>query len=482
MLDSLLHRLSDELNPDTAPVISDAAPAVLSFRAFIERINPRYVFYDHVIDLIDALQRVADGEILNLMVFMPPRHGKSELVSRMFTAYLLYTQPEKWVAISSYAAELAYTFSRNARDNYRTAGGAVKEDAGAIKHWETGSGGGLWATGVGGPATGKGFHYGIIDDPVKNAEEAASRIIRNKHWDWWNSTWLTRQEPGAARIVVQTRWHEDDLSGRILDQLEDDPEPWHVVNMPAIKETDPRSFPECCTVIDDRREAGAALCPPRYDLDALSKIKRKDPYFWSALYQQNPSPIEGALWQRQWFVDTAFDVAPKGLRDVARDWDTAYTDDEKNSATAFVEAGQDAEGTIYVTDLDWRWLETPDAESWMLALGGAHYIERKASGKSIAQTLKRRGIAAVEVSVPGGGDKIARTSLAAPMAEAGKVRIARHLLPKLLDDEKQGILKFPNGSHNDLNDALVQAIHRLTMRAGRNTKKATSSNTTPYGY
>jgi predicted phage terminase large subunit-like protein len=421
-------------------------------------VNPRYQFYDHTAPLIEALEAVRRREVQNLMLFMPPRHGKTELVSRLFPAYLLYTDPSQWVAISSYAAELAYTLSRNARDNYRTAGGAIKEDAGAVKHWETGGGGGLWATGVGGPATGKGFDVGIIDDPVKNSEEASSRIIRAKHWDWWNSTWLTRREPGAARIVVQTRWHEDDLSGRILDQLDEEPEPWTVLNMPAIREESQRVFPACCTVIPDNRPAGAPLCPERYDLEALASIRAKSPYFWSALYQQNPSPIEGALWRRVWFEEHAVHGDLPALGAVGFDWDTAYSTGAQNSATAYVKSGVARDGTIYILDAGFRWVETPAAESWMIELGGPHFIEGKASGKGLVQRLRLAGRTVVEVQVD--GDKIKRVQDVLPEVQAGRVRVAGHVLALLLDDEKQGILKFPNGSHDDLNDALVQAIRR----------------------
>ncbi len=114
----------------------------LSFSDFVAVANKRYKWYSHVEKLAEILERVEQGEIKRLMVFMPPRHGKSELVSRLFSAYYLYKNPEKWVGINSYAAELAYTFSRNARDNYRTIGGILKDDAAAVKQWETGQGGG----------------------------------------------------------------------------------------------------------------------------------------------------------------------------------------------------------------------------------------------------------------------------------------------------------------------------------------------------
>ena len=159
------------------------------------------------------------AKIKRLMIFMPPRHGKSELCSRLFSAYFLYRYPQRWVAVTSYAADLAYTLSRAAQENYREAGGSVKGSASAVKHWETGKGGGFWAAGVGGPATGKGWHLGDRRRSLKNAQEAASEVVRNGQKEWYGSTWYTREEPwsdtdpNGLLIIIQTRWHEDDLAG-----------------------------------------------------------------------------------------------------------------------------------------------------------------------------------------------------------------------------------------------------------------------------
>jgi hypothetical protein len=129
-----------------------------SFRAFVDHVYPRFKWYRHCRVLADVLQRVADGEIKRLMIFMPPRHGKSLLTSRLFAAYWLYRYPEQWVGLNSYGADLAFTLSRSARDNFAAAGGAFSESASAVNHWETSAGGGMWAAGVGGPISGKGFN------------------------------------------------------------------------------------------------------------------------------------------------------------------------------------------------------------------------------------------------------------------------------------------------------------------------------------
>ena len=442
-----------------------------SFRAFIERVNPRYVFYPYAEVIVDALQRVADGELRRLMIFCPPRLGKSEIASRLFPAYYLLRYPERFFGMASYGADLAYGFSRNARAYYEAGGGTLAADASAVKFWATSEGGGLWAVGAGGPATGRGGHILSVDDPLKDAEQALSPKIRAKQQDWWTSTWSTREEPGGAMIVTLTRWHEDDLAGWLLAQEQatidegEEPERWHVISMEGLRTGDPPIFPTSCTTWEDTRAIGEPLCPERVPAAKMQRIKKQSAYWFAALYQQRPSPQEGGLWKRAWFEreDATFDVEPEGLGAVGFDWDTAYTADERNAACAYVKTGVDAEGNVYVLDLDFRWIEFPEQVTWMKALVGPHYIEAKATGKSAKQTLSRDGVVAVEVPVEG-GDKEARTILVSPVAEAGKLRVKRSLLPRLLDDDRQGILTFPNSSHADLNDALVQAINRHTKK------------------
>lgn len=455
------------LRPKKRAKIEEVRP--LSLVEFVDSIsNGKYIWYDHCLEKASVLQRVADGELKRVMFFEPPRHGKSELVSRYFPAYLLHRFPERYTAVSSYSADLAYTFSRAARDRYLEAGGQAKDDSFSVKQWETGKGGGLWATGIGGPATGKGFHFGIIDDPIKNAQDAASNVIRERQWEWFQSVWTTREEPGGAQIITLTRWNEDDIAGRIIkeqmvEDLDDsDKEVWYVVSFEAIKTDTPPKFPSHWIIHSDNRLTGEPLCPERYDLSRLEKMRRRlGGYFFGALFQQNPKLPSGNLWKRHWFRTFSPSQLPETLYQIGYDWDTAYTDDEKNAATAYVKMAKDSVGNIYLLDLGFRWVEFPDMVGWMKSISGAHYIERKASGKSAAQSLKQSGIYAVEVDVMGGLDKYARASLVTHVVESGKVLIAEHLLSTLLDDEKQGILGFPNGSHADLNDAFVQALNRL---------------------
>jgi hypothetical protein len=281
-----------------------------SFRAFVDHVYPRYRWYRHCVILADILQRVADGKIKRLMIFMPPRHGKSLLTSRLFTAYWLYRFPGQWVGVNSYGADLAFTLSRSARENFVAAGGKISEVASAVNHWETEDGGGLWAAGVGGPIAGKGFNLGVIDDPLKNSEDAASEVIREKHKEWYGGTFYPREEPNddgdpdGAIVIIQTRWHEDDLSGWLLSEegSDDGPEGWHIACFDAIHEGSLPEFPPTCTVEYDWREPGEALCPERRPLEKLERIRRTiGQYHWGALFQQRPVPRSGGMFKTSWF-------------------------------------------------------------------------------------------------------------------------------------------------------------------------------------
>jgi predicted phage terminase large subunit-like protein len=437
-----------------------------SFSDFLTDHAPYIVQYDHIAALVAVLQRVADGELKRLMVFMPPRHGKSEIVSRWFPAYLLYRSPEKWVAITSYSASLAYTLSRNARDNYRRSGGQVKEDAAGVEQWETGRGGGLWAAGVGGPATGKGFHVGIIDDPLKNAEEAASATIREKHKDWWRSTWYTRQEPDAALVNVQTRWNEDDLCGFLLAGEDDEPEGWHVVNMPAIAEAEREGFPPSVTLEPDERDAGEALFPARFPLDKLETIRRKvGTYFWNALYQQRPAPRDGEYFKREWFE--VVERAPADAQRV-RWWDKAATQGGGDwTVGALVGL---ARGQWYIEDVirgQWGSYDRDEVIKQTAASDAALYQNRVhiwteqepgSSGKDVAAAFVRM-LAGYPVSTePTTKNKEMIADPFASQCEAGNVKLVQGAWMREWIDE---MLNFPNGAHDDQVDATARAFLKL---------------------
>jgi hypothetical protein len=214
----------------------------------------------HHQQIAESLEAVERGEIKRLMVFAPPRHTKSELCSRRFPAWYLGKNPDKQIIASTYNQDLASDFGRDVRgiiasDEYKNVFNDVslKEDSKAANRFHTNSGGIYVSVGVGGPITGRGAHIALIDDPIKNREDADSEIYRERVWKWYTSTLYTRLMPGGAIIVILTRWHEDDLAGRLLERQETG-DKWDVISLKA-------------------RDNGKALWPAWYNTEALSQIE-----------------------------------------------------------------------------------------------------------------------------------------------------------------------------------------------------------------
>jgi predicted phage terminase large subunit-like protein len=326
----------------------------LLFRDFIRSAFPTFQFHRLSELLIDLLQQVADGQLTRLIVCCPPRHGKSQLVSRLFPAYWVSRHPELFCAIASYSGELAYAHSREARHYYRLTGHALSKDSAAVGNWLTPQRGGCIAAGVRGPFTGKGYNLGIIDDPYKGPEDAKSALQRERLIDWLKSVWFTRAEPGltaegallpAAQVVVQTRWDHHDMTAWLLEQeAEENPEHWTVLNLPAIAESEAISMqiPHTCKKVPDWRQPGEPLCPERVPLAVLQRFRtRLGSYWWNALYQQRPSPAEGLLFRKDW-IQAPLPVAPGQPRRYAPlvlSCDLSFKDGKENDACGFALLG-----------------------------------------------------------------------------------------------------------------------------------------------
>lgn len=248
-------------------------------------------------EIAKQLERVERGEVKRLMLFVPPRHGKSELGSINFPAWYLGRHPEKEVIISSYSADLAQDFGYKTRnlvnamtyqELFKT---RLRDDSKSKAKWLTEEGGGYTAVGVGGAITGRGANILLIDDPFKNREEAESQVVRDKVWGWYTSTAYTRLEKDGAVILIMTRWHEDDLAGRLLKAQEDGGDKWEVVKFPAIALVD-----------EPYRKSGDPLWEEKYNRDALLNIKGViGSYDWSALYQQEPVSSESQEFKPMFF-------------------------------------------------------------------------------------------------------------------------------------------------------------------------------------
>jgi hypothetical protein len=260
-------------------------------------VNPRYKSSWLHEEIAKQLERIENGEVKRLILQVPPRYGKSELASILFPAWYLGKHPEKEIIVSSYSAELAQDFGYKTRNLVNTPEYQVifntklRDDSQSKAKWLTQEGGGYTAVGVGGAITGRGANILLIDDPIKNREEAESLTIREKIWNWYTSTAYTRLEKDAAVILIMTRWHIDDLAGRLLEAEKDGAEKWEVVKFPAIAEKDEKF-----------RKAGEPLWSEKYNMGALLNIKKTiGVYDWSALYQQEPVSSESQEFKPQFY-------------------------------------------------------------------------------------------------------------------------------------------------------------------------------------
>ncbi|WP_229882179.1 terminase large subunit domain-containing protein [Streptomyces alanosinicus] len=298
--------------------------------------------------LIDAaFEQVAAGKPTRLMLTMPPRHGKSRRAARWAPLWYLRRRPEHRVMIASYSSDLADDHGRWIRDAILTHGPqlgiSLRGGSTAANRFDlAGTEGGAVAAGVGGGLTGKGAHLAVVDDPIKDAAEAASPTMRKRLWDWWQAVLLTRIEPGGSVILIQTRWDVDDLAGRILAEESDR---WTVIDLPALALSQ-----------DDAlgRQLGAPLWPERYDADALAEIRRSvGERVWWSLYMQLPRPQEGGVWQWTWITENR--ISPAQLRgtDLARiivAVDPAGGESAVGDETGIVAAARDRDGHLYVLD------------------------------------------------------------------------------------------------------------------------------------
>lgn len=413
----------------------------------------------HLLDKAITDTITGQGGIRNLLVTMPPRHGKSELCSKYLPAWYLGTYPDRRVILGSYEGTFASGWGRKARNLLETVGWPifginVAESPSAADNWDIeGYAGGMQTAGAGGAITGKGGHLIIIDDPIKGSKEAKSQTYRDTIWNWYTGDVYTRREPGAAVIVIQTRWNEDDLAGRLLNEAEAGGDQWRVVNMPAIN------------------HEGQALWPARFPIEELEKIRRTiGGYNWNALYQQRPTPPEGGAFKRSWFPIVP--SAPSGVRKVVRYWDKAATEGD-GDYTVGVLMGE-LDGIVYVIDVErGQWgphnrdanieqtaeldkARYPRVRLWMEEEGGS-------AGKDVSlQAIRRFARFGCRTEHPT-GDKEHRAEPFAARAEAGDVRLVAGKWNKAYLDE---LAAFPHGANDDQVDGSSGAYNRLVTTGG----------------
>lgn len=419
------------------------------------------------------LERILRGDIDRLMIFAPPQHGKSELASVRFPAFWLGHNPDQPVILTSYAASLAYKFSKQGRDllesaEYQELFPDVRTDKSSRsrQQWNLdGANGGLIAAGVGGAITGHGAKLGIIDDPFENWEQAYSETIRDKVWNWWQATFRTRIWEGGSILLIMTRWHEDDLAGRLLRSQGDK---WTVVRLPAIAETEEEREDACrrlgiANVGDPLgRGAGEALCPDRFSYEALLRLKEDvGTVSWYSEYQGTPRAPMGNRFKRSWFeiVDS---VPAKAKR--VRYWDKAGTSGSGNYSVGVLMA--QSQGIYYVEDVvrgQWSALEREETILRTAERDGKDipiWTEQEpgSGGKESAEATVRM-LAGFNVYLDRvTGSKEIRAEPFAVQCEAGSVKLRRADWNAEYLDE---LSSFPTGMNDDQVDASSGAFNKL---------------------
>lgn len=485
------------------------------FVDFCEYISaPWYTAYAHHKFVGVALEQVArfietkgkEG-IGRLMIFEPPRHGKTEQVSRLFPAWLLGKMPNTRTILTSYNGDRANANSRAARDyildqRYEAIFGKLSsneiavqmsQDSRSVTGWDLAYPwrGGMTAAGVGGGITGTGAHLFVVDDPFRGREEAESPAQRERVWDWWTSTAYTRLEEGAAIVIVLTRWHPDDLAGRLLQAMASDPnaDQYTVINLPAIWEEP--AIPEDKTFeqyhqdmllngiwTDEAdplgRKQGEALWPEKYDEIELERIQvNVGAHDWTSLYQQSPIQREGQMFKPDWF--DAVDRIPGTITQRVRYWDKAGSDGGGDYTCGVLIAKNDA-GHFYIEHVVREQLSfylrnqkirgTIDADMKREGPVTREFqeVENGAAGsEAAANTIKEMQGRPLQMDPVGNKSKEVRAIALANAAEAGLVHIIKAPWNQAFIEE---FMMFPKGKHDDQVDAASGAFNKMA-RSGR---------------
>lgn len=443
-------------------------------------------FFDYEIGwhhrvLTEYLNRFIRKEIRRLIITMPPRHGKSELTSRRLPALIHGLYPNDEILATSYNNNLATDMTKDIQrimdtDDFKDIFPQVRipKDGGEAGYkrtqneheimpfqhedklwtWHTGT---YKSSGVGGSFTGRGGDWILIDDPIKNREDADSQLFRENLWKFYTSTLRTRLEKNGSILITMTRWHEDDLVGRLLSKSKEDKEAdqWVVLNLPAIKENNLNK--------DDVRELGQALWPEKYNEDYLratkASIGSRD---WNALYQQSPVQEGGNIIKDHWFK--FYTSRPAKFDIIIQSWDFAV----KDKATSDFTVGQ-VWGKIgadkYLLDQIRGRFDFPTACQKVIELTNKYpdcrrkLVEGKANGSAVIQMLRKHISGLVEVEPR--GDKVARMHAVSPEFESGNVYLPDKSICPWIGDYISELISFPTGANDDQVDATSQGLDAL---------------------
>lgn len=435
--------------------------------SFLNYVIPEYSMQWFHREIAHKCQDLAEGRLptQGLMLFVPPQNGKSLCVSKSFPAWMLGRDPSLRIVGCSYSADLAQQFSRAVQrtiesDEYKSIFPDTQLPSGGrgyqrnVDYFDVVGGGFYKAVGVGGSLTGTPADLGIIDDPVKDAMEAYSKTYRDRVWNWYTDVFLTRLHNHSKQLLIMTRWHEDDLAGRLLST---EPEKWTVVSIPAI-----------CEVERDggisERHIGDALWPERHSLERLRDVERRSPRTFAALYQQRPTIDGGNIIKNEWFKHIKVSEYNRIHTDepIIFFLDTAYTDKTSNDPSGII-ATCKIGGDLFITHADKVNMRFPDLlryiPSYVRAHGYSHRstirIEPKANGLSVIDQLKETSGLNV-VSTPSPRDsKETRLYAASPTVEGGRVVLVDGAWNESFIDEVCG---FPAKPHDEYVDVLCYAV------------------------
>jgi predicted phage terminase large subunit-like protein len=409
--------------------------------------------------LAAALQKVEAGEWLNLIITMPPRHGKSELASRRLIPWFIGRDPTRSAALGTYSDDLAGDFGRDVRGIMEDPlyqelfpGAKLRKGSKSADRMQTEAGGMLFFVGRGTGITGRGADLIVIDDPLKNRDEADSKAIRDKVWKWWQDDIQTRVlDEGGRFIIIMTRWHEDDLVGRLTDPnnphfVEEEASKWRVLDLPALARDDDALG----------RAQGEPLWPARFGKTHLEAIRTRNPRGFAALYQGRPAPEEGDDFKREWIKTYQPRDLPKNLRNYAAS-DHAIKTGQENDRSCLGCGGVDEDGTLWILPtLQWgRWPPDETVEKMLDCMRIEKPVTWLAENEHISGTmgpfLRRRmrdeGIWCVVEPYTTRKDKRATAATARAMMQAGMVRFPAGA--PWWAEARDELLKFPNATHDD---------------------------------